>query len=181
MSATPARNPPALQPAPRSKPAAAAGPVAPPRPAHNALHFGPHTKRVIRSVARLVNPLVLRIAGRRHMPVVGIIHHRGRNTGRPYATPLGIRPATANGFVMPLTFGESAGWYRNIVAAGSCVITWRGADHTVASPVIVDRATALPAFPRYERLALRAIGINEFVWLHDAPVSPKSGLTSPLQ
>jgi hypothetical protein len=42
------------------------------------------------------------------MPVVGIIHHRGRNTGRPYATPLGIRPATAGGFVMPLTFGESA-------------------------------------------------------------------------
>jgi deazaflavin-dependent oxidoreductase (nitroreductase family) len=55
------------------------------------------------------------------MPVVGIIHHRGRNTGRPYATPLGLRPATAGGFVMPLTFGESAGWYRNIVAAGSCV------------------------------------------------------------
>ena len=57
---------------------------------------------------------------------------------------------------------------------GSPVITWRGADHTVASPVIVDRATALPAFPRYERLALRAIGINEFVWLRDEPSSPKS-------
>jgi hypothetical protein len=46
---------------------------------------------VIRSVARLANPLVLRIADRRHMPVIGIIHHHGRNTGRPYATPLGIR------------------------------------------------------------------------------------------
>jgi len=151
------------------------------RPAPNALHLGPRTRRVIRSVARLVNPLVLRIAGGRHMPVVGIIHHRGRKTGRPYATPLGIRPATAGGFVMPLTFGESAGWYRNIVAAGWCVITWRGADRTVASPVIVDRATALPAFPRYERLALRAIRINEFVWLHDMPASPKSGLSSPHQ
>ena len=122
---------------------------------------------MIRSAARLVNPLVLGIAGRRHMPVVGIIHHRGRKTGRPYATPLGIRPAAAGGFVMPLTFGEAAGWYRNIVAAGGCVITWRGADHTVANPVIIDRATALPAFPRYERLALRTIGINQFVWLHD--------------
>jgi deazaflavin-dependent oxidoreductase (nitroreductase family) len=115
------------------------------------------------------------------MPVVGIIHHRGRKTGRRYATPLGIRPAAAGGFVMPLTFGEAAGWYRNIVAAGWGVITWRGADHTVTSPVIVDRATALPAFPRYERLALRAIGINEFAWLHDAPASAQSGLTSPLQ
>src|SRR6266536_6431369 len=148
MSATPGRNPPALQPAPYSKPTAAAGRVAPPRPASNALRLGPRTRRIIRSAARLVNPLVLRIAGRRHMPVVGILHHRGRKTGRPYATPLGIRPATAGGFVMPLTFGEAAGWYRNIVAAGRCVITWRGADHTVAGPAIVDRATALPSFPR---------------------------------
>jgi deazaflavin-dependent oxidoreductase (nitroreductase family) len=181
MSAPPGRESPPFQPAPSSRPAAAASPGAPPRPTRNALVLGPRTRRVIRSVARLVNPLVLRIAGRRHTPVVGIIHHRGRKTGRPYATPLGIRPATAGGFVMPLTFGEAAGWYRNIVAAGRCIITWRGAEHTVANPVIVDRATALPAFPRYERLALRAIGINEFVWLHDAPIAPKDGLTIPLQ
>ena len=167
--------PPVFQPALYSWPTAAARPVAPPRPAQNALRLGPRTRRMIRSAARLVNPLVLGIAGRRHMPVVGIIHHRGRKTGRPYATPLGIRPAAAGGFVMPLTFGEAAGWYRNIVAAGGCVITWRGADHTVANPVIIDRATALPAFPRYERLALRTIGINQFVWLHDPPAAPESG------
>jgi deazaflavin-dependent oxidoreductase (nitroreductase family) len=181
MSATPGRNPPAFQPPPYSRPTATAGPVAPPRPARNALHFGPHTRRLIRSVARLVNPLVLRIAGSRHMPVIGIVHRRGRKTGRPYATPLGIRPAAAGGFVMPLTFGEAAAWYRNIAAAGWCVVTWRGADYTVANPVIVDRSTALPAFPRYERQALQAIGINEFVWLHGPPASPQSGLTSPLQ
>jgi deazaflavin-dependent oxidoreductase (nitroreductase family) len=169
MSATPGRQAPAVPPAPDSRPAAPAGPVTPARPAGNALHLGPRARRAIRSAARLVNPLVLRIAGRRHVPVVGIIHHRGRKTGRLYATPLGIRPAAAGGFVMPLTFGETAGWYRNIAAAGWCVITWRGADRTVADPVIVDRAAALPAFPRYECLALRAIGISEFVWLRDPP------------
>src|SRR6266702_2312314 len=131
MSATPGRNPSARQPAQYSSgPTAAAGPVAPPRSARNALRLGPRTRRIIRSAARLVNPLVLRIAGRRHMPVVGIIDHRGRNTGRPYATPLGIRPATAGGFVMPLTFGESAVWYRNIGAPRACVITWTGPDHS---------------------------------------------------
>ena len=170
MPAIPGREAPALQ---QADPAA-------PGPARNAFRLGPRTRRLIRSVARLVNPVVLRIAGRRHMPVVGIVHHRGRTTGRPYATPLGIRPAAAGGFVMPLTFGEAAGWYRNIAAAGGCVITWRGHDHTVASPVIVDRGTALPAFPRYERLALRLIGINEFVWLRPAP-GPGSDPASPLQ
>ena len=151
-----------------------------PHAAGNAVQFGPRTRRLIRAIARVVNPLVLRIAGRRHMPVVGIVHHRGRKTGRSYATPLGIRPAAAGGFVMPLTFGEAAGWYRNITAAGGCVITWRGHDHTVASPVIVDRGTALPAFPRYERLALRLIGINEFVGVRPAPV-PGSDPASPLR
>jgi deazaflavin-dependent oxidoreductase (nitroreductase family) len=171
MSATSGREAPVCQPAPDGRPDAAAGPVGP-RPAPNAFRLGPGARRLIRSIARLVNPLVLRIAGRRHMPVVGIVHHRGRKTGRRYATPLGIRPAAAGGFVMPLTFGEAAGWYRNIVAAGGCIVTWRGADHTMTSPVIVDRATALPAFPRYERLALRAIGIHQFVWLRDASATP---------
>ena len=133
------------------------------------LRLGPRTRRLIRSVARVVNPLVLRFAGRRHVPVLGVLHHRGRRTGREYATPLGIRPTAADGFVMPLTFGEAAGWYRNIRAADRCVVTWRGRDHIVTDPVIVDRATALPAFPRYERLALRLAGIGQFVWLRDAP------------
>ena len=180
MSATPGREAPVRPPAADGRSDAAAGPVGS-RPAPNVLRLGPRARRLIRSVARLVNPLVLRIAGRRHMPIVGIVHHRGRKTSRRYATPLGIRPAAAGGFVMPLTFGEAAGWYRNIVAAGCSLVTWRGADYTVAGPMIVDRATALPAFPRYERLALRLIGINQFVWLRDAPTPPHSGLNSPLR
>ena len=38
----------------------------------------------------------------------------------------------------------------------------------MAGPVVVDRATAGPGYPRYERLALRLIGIDEFLWLADA-------------
>jgi deazaflavin-dependent oxidoreductase (nitroreductase family) len=154
-----------------SVPAATEGPAALPRAARNAIRFGPRTRRLIRAVARVVNPLVLRIAGRRHIPIVGIAHHRGRKTGHLYATPLGMRPAAGGGFVMPLTFSEAAHWYQNIQAAGWCVITYRGTDHTVAGPMLVDRATAGPAYPRYERLALRLIGINEFVWLTVAPAT----------
>ena len=139
------------------------------RPARNKIRLGPRARRLIRAAARVVNPLVLRIAGRRHMPILGIVHHRGRKSGRMYATPLGVRPAPGGGFVMPLTFGEASHWYQNIRAARWCVITYRGADHTVTAPIIVDRATAGPAYPRYERLALRLIGIDEFLLLTDAP------------
>jgi deazaflavin-dependent oxidoreductase (nitroreductase family) len=153
-------------------PAAHAGHEAPPRAAGNAIRLGPRTQRLIRAVARVVNPLVLRIAGRRHMPILGIVHHRGRKTGRPYATPLGVRPIAGGGFVIPLTFSDASHWYQNIRGAGGCVITYQGADHIVTQPTIIDRAAAGPAFPRYERLALRLIGINEFVWLTAAPGTP---------
>jgi hypothetical protein len=89
-----------------------AGHDAPPRPARNAIRFGPRTRRLIRAVARVINPLVLRIAGRRHMPILGIVHHRGRKTGRCYATPLGVRPAAGGGFVIPLTFSDASHWYQ---------------------------------------------------------------------
>ena len=167
----------AVSPAARAGrgPAGRPGGAAPLRAAGNAIRFGPRTRRLIRAVARLVNPLVLRVAGRRHMPVLGIVHHRGRKTGRRYATPLGVRPAAGGGFVIPLTFGDASRWYQNIRAAGGCVVTYQGADHAVAGPVLVDRATAGPAYPRYERLALRLIGINEFVRLADAPDGPTPG------
>src|SRR5579862_1149665 len=159
-----------------SGPAASQAPAPPARKPRNAISLGPRTRRVIRAAARVVNPLVLRIAGRRHMPIVGVVHHRGRKTGRAYATPLGVRPALAGGFVIPLTFSEASQWYQNILAAGWCVITYRGADHTAARPVVVDRVTAGPAYPRYERLALRLIGINEFLWLADADDGPRPAI-----
>jgi hypothetical protein len=72
---------------------------------------------------------------------------------------------------MPLTFSEASQWYhqwyQNILTAGGCVITYRGADHTVARPVVVDRHGGA-GVPPYGRLALRLIGINEFLWLADA-------------
>ena len=123
-----------------------------PGAAKNAIDLPPFARRSIRLVARFVNPLVLAMAGRRWMPIVGILHHRGRRSGRAYATPLGIRPL-GDAFVMPRTFSESAAWYQNVRAAGWATVTWDGANYTVFEPDVVDAATAKPAFPRYERLS----------------------------
>ena len=128
------------------------------------IQLGPQARRVIRFAARFVNPLSLLIAGRRWMPILGILRHRGRRSGRMYASPLGMRPAPG-GFVIPLTFSENAAWYQNVLAAGEAVVTYGGHDHRVASPEVVDFNTAAPAFPRYERLQFRAIGISQFLRL----------------
>jgi deazaflavin-dependent oxidoreductase (nitroreductase family) len=134
---------------------------------HRAIHpirLGPRTRRVVRFVAQFVNPVVVLIAGRRWMPILGVLHHVGRRTGRSYATPLGMR-RLGNSFVMPRTFGEDAAWYRNVLAAGGCSVTYLGKDYTLVEPEVIDYATAAPAFPGYERLQFRLIGINEYLRL----------------
>jgi deazaflavin-dependent oxidoreductase (nitroreductase family) len=140
----------------------------------NAIAFSLFACRVIIFVARFVNPLVLAMAGRRWMPIVGILHHRGRRTGRAYATPLGMRPL-ADGFVMPRTLSEHSAWYQNVQAAGSAVVTWAGADHQLDRPEVVDAATAEVAFPRYERFLFRLLGIDEFLFLQRVQAGAEEG------
>ena len=144
--------------------------------ARNRISFPPFARRAIRFAARFVNPLVLAIAGRRWMPIVSIVHHRGRRSGRAYATPLGIRPL-GDSFVMPRTLSEDAAWYLNVQAAGWCVITWNGTDHIVIEPRVVDGTTAKPAFPRYERLLFSLLGIDEYLMLRRAPADWTVGTT----
>jgi deazaflavin-dependent oxidoreductase (nitroreductase family) len=116
---------------------------------------------------RLFNPLTRRFAGSRWFPAFALVRHRGRRSGRMYATPVGARP-TADGFVIPLTFGTSADWFRNVQAAGECVIRWRGVEYSATEPELIDRATTRSALSRGERIALSMLGITRLVWLRHA-------------
>ncbi|TMG08359.1 MAG: MFS transporter, partial [Chloroflexi bacterium] len=102
------------------------------------------------------------------MPVVGILRHRGRRSGREYATPIGMRPL-GDGFVIPRTFSDNAAWYQNVKAAGEGRITYLGRHYRVVEPEVVDYATAKPAFPRYELAQFRLIGINEYMRMRVLP------------
>lgn len=131
-------------------------------------------RRAIRWLAGLVNPLVLRVAGRRWMPVVGVLHHRGRRTGRLYATPLGMRPL-GDCMVIPRTFGDGAAWYRNLLAAKAADISYGGRTATFDAPSIGDLSSISSAFPRYERLLFRLLGIDDFLIVRaraEAPAQP---------
>jgi EmrB/QacA subfamily drug resistance transporter/deazaflavin-dependent oxidoreductase (nitroreductase family) len=137
----------------------------------NTVRLGPRARRLVRFAARFVNPLVLLVAGRRWMPVVGILHHRGRRTGREHATPIGMR-RLGDGFVIPRTFSDNAAWYQNIRAAGEGRVTYLGRHYRVVEPEVVDYATARPAFPRYELAQFRLLGINEYLRLRAVPGLP---------
>ena len=138
------------------------------RSSRRSLDLGARARLIVRFAARIINPPILLIAGRRWMPILGVLHHCGRRSGRMYATPLGMRPL-GNTFIMPRTFGRDAAWYLNVKAAGWGVVTYKGRDYTLIDPQVVDYVTAAPAFPRYELLQFRLVGINEYLRLRRAP------------
>src|SRR5947209_3839077 len=84
--------------------------------------------RVFGPLTRVFNPLALRFAGSRVMPLYAVIRHRGRRSGRVYATPVAVT-RRGDALVVPLPFGSSADWCRNVVAAGECIVRWNGAEH----------------------------------------------------
>jgi deazaflavin-dependent oxidoreductase (nitroreductase family) len=127
----------------------------------------PARRPLLAFATRLLNPMIVQLAGKRHVRAYAVIEHRGRRSGRVYATPVAAVP-TADGFVVPMAFGEQADWFRNVLAAGECVIRWNGAAYHVVEPELIDSATARQALGRVERL-LAPLFAHQFVRLRLAP------------
>src|SRR5690349_10060056 len=93
--------------------------------------------------ARATAPAIRVLAGRRWFPAWAVVHHRGRVTGRDLAVPIAI-VTTPDGFVINLPWGARTNWVRNVVAAGGCTIRWKGIDHRMDQPRIIDAVAARP-------------------------------------
>jgi deazaflavin-dependent oxidoreductase (nitroreductase family) len=126
----------------------------------------PLAGKIFGTLTPVLNRLVLRIAGRRNVPLYVLLHHRGRRSGREYATPVvGMR--VPGGFAIPMAFGEGADWYRNIVASGGATLRKDGIDHSLVDPVAIDPDSAGSPFATWQRPVFRALGIRRFLFLRD--------------
>jgi deazaflavin-dependent oxidoreductase (nitroreductase family) len=119
-------------------------------------------KSLIMRIAHASGPIALRVAETGVIPIWTVVRHRGRKSGKLYSTPLAIRP-TADGFVLPLPWGEGTDWCRNVRAAGGGIVHWGGSDIAVDSPEIIDTADALPNFDPYMRPMVKLVGIKKFL------------------
>jgi deazaflavin-dependent oxidoreductase (nitroreductase family) len=117
--------------------------------------------------ARIFNPLVLRLAGTRWLPLYGVIEHRGRRSGRVFHTPVVVRPI-ADAFIIPMPYGESTDWYRNVRAANGCRLLWNGRDYWLSDPQVVDPARVEQAFSRFQRRLMPRLGIRQCLRLRTA-------------
>ena len=90
-----------------------------------------------------------------------VIRHVGRKSGRAYETPVILR-AVPEGFIAELTYGTHVNWYRNVVAAGGCVVVRRGREYRVSAiePCTAERGRN--AYPAPLRAILKATAREEF-------------------
>ena len=121
----------------------------------------PKHPRMIAFNKRWLNPLLLKFVGTVPGPFA-VIRHQGRRSGKRYETPIIVLPA-AGGFVIALTYGPEVDWYRNWRAAGRATLRWHGQRYALAQPKLLDRTSALLAFPHPLRLILQRQGTQDFV------------------
>jgi deazaflavin-dependent oxidoreductase (nitroreductase family) len=144
-----------------------AAPGAPPPVAPSLL-----VKIAMRPMTVLLNPLVGRLAGRRHFPMAAQLRHVGRRSGRAYVTPVGAR-VSGDLAVIPLTFGNQSDWVKNVRAAGGCSIRVNGQDYRAAGPEFLDGRAAGPllatVFSPVVRVGFRLLGIRQYLRLRVVP------------
>jgi deazaflavin-dependent oxidoreductase (nitroreductase family) len=124
-------------------------------------------------MTKILNPLIVRLAGRRHFRMAAQIHHVGRRSGRLYVTPAGAH-LHSDVIVIPLTFGSRSDWARNVRAAGGCLIRLNGRDYRAVEPEILGRDEAgeliRSTFSPLERAGFGMLGIRQFMRLHAEPI-----------
>lgn len=96
-----------------------------------------------------------------------LVRHVGRKTGVVYETPL-ILARAPGGFVAELTYGPDVAWYRNIVAAGNCVIVFKGVEHQIDRIEPCTPEEGLRAFRQPAAFILKLSGRHEFRFLHES-------------
>lgn len=110
-----------------------------------------------------LNPQMMRFAGGEHW-YSSVVRHRGRVTGREYATP--VWAVRANGhFYIPLPYGEDVDWCRNILQAGSCVIDHHGRRYEPTDPAIVSSEEAASELPLRDRIRFSTYGVSSYLRL----------------
>jgi hypothetical protein len=120
----------------------------------------------MRTIARVTDPLARPLAGRRLFPLWAVPRTRGRRSGREIALAVAVR-RLPDGFVIALPFGEGTQWVRNVAAAGGCDLRWKGRDHRLMDPAMVELDAVAEAFTPAQRWLLRRIGAHRFVRLRD--------------
>ena len=111
----------------------------------------------------LLNPLMLRLAGKRFW-YASAVEHIGRRSGKQYWTPV-VADRAGDHLVIPLPYGTQVDWLRNVITAGGATVVRKGDTFVTEAPEIIDATQALPLVPRDHRHSFERFGIGHFLRL----------------
>lgn len=109
---------------------------------------------------RFTNRLMIRIAGKAHSPIA-LLHHTGRKSGKGYAIPIMTQP-DGERFIFALTYGPQVDWYQNVLAAGSCELTYNGQTYSLSNPRMICAEVGRQAFGQVKGTILRWLKVGDF-------------------
>jgi deazaflavin-dependent oxidoreductase (nitroreductase family) len=116
--------------------------------------------RFLRLLNHTLNPVTSRIARSGHGPF-SLICHAGRKSGHTYETPV-ILAKAPEGFIAELTYGDNVNWYRNVAAAGGCVVVHHRVAYRITQIEPCCAKRGRDAYPAPFRLILKAARRNQF-------------------
>lgn len=142
-------------------------------------HQLPLAGRIFGLFTPYLNRYVARVAGRRFVPMWSLLRHRGRKSGRAYATPITAR-RVSGGFALAMSFGQQADWVRNVLESEAS-IRWRGREYPLARGEVLDVSAENAALGAAEQAFLRTVGIEKVMYLRDraSAASPRRAERRP--
>jgi len=114
---------------------------------------------LIRLQRAIINPKQMRSAGTPGA-YASVIRHRGRTSGRPYETPVGV-VAADDGFLIALVYGSRTNWLQNVLASGSATIVHEGQTYGVDQPEIVPMQAVVDRFPAGDQQGFRLLAVDQ--------------------
>lgn len=122
-------------------------------------------RRMARFNRSVANPVVRLVAGR--LPPLAIVLHRGRRSGRAFATPV-LAFGTGDGLVVGVLYGIESDWVRNVLAAGRAQVMRRGVVRDYQRARLVSREEGIRLLPPAARGVFRALEVRGFLRLATA-------------
>ena len=129
----------------------------------------PIPKAVARFNRSVTNRIARLVAG--WLPPFVIVLHRGRRSGRRYATPVWAF-RTGDGLVVALTYGADCDWVRNVLASGGCEVKRLGRRYPLVEPRVLYGPAGARLVPWVVRGPLALLNATEFLLLSFPAATP---------
>jgi deazaflavin-dependent oxidoreductase (nitroreductase family) len=130
-------------------------------PGHGSEVHSTHRGRIFARFNRSVaNPVTRLFAGR--LPPFAVVKHRGRVSGRGYATPVWAF-AARDGLVFALLYGDVSDWALNVLAADGASVKRHGRTDEYGDPRLIPGNDGPRLLPAPLRPLLRLFRVRDFL------------------